>query len=200
MRTHQVEWLSESDFIIKCLIRVLLIYPSCIINIILTLHISTDEDDESGEDEQNPLSRQSSGRRFSKLINQKESGPDDMPDCVLQFKSVYRCRICPRIICLTEQTMSVHLKSKRHARSEKQLKENRLKEALNSDGEIENQETAAEMNARVIAIANAKKSKNKGRQRQKNRLKKKKKSEDGPKVESETKESTAVIAKKRRKK
>ncbi|CAN1160866.1 hypothetical protein LINPERHAP2_LOCUS23597 [Linum perenne] len=113
-----------------------------------------DEDDESGEDEQNPLSRQSSGRRFSKLINQKESGPDDMPDCVLQFKSVYRCRICPRIICLTEQTMSVHLKSKRHARSEKQLKENRLKEALNSDGEIENQETAAEMNARVIAIAN----------------------------------------------
>ncbi|CAN1851186.1 hypothetical protein LINPERHAP1_LOCUS40127, partial [Linum perenne] len=162
--------------------------------------ISTDEDDESGEDEQNPLSHHLSGRRFSKPINQKESGPDDMPDCVLQFKSVYRCRICPRIICLTEQTMSVHLKSKRHARSEKQLKENRLKEALNSDGEIENQETAAEMNARVIAIANAKKSKNKGRQRQKNRLKKKKKSEDGPKVESETKESTAVIAKKRRKK
>ncbi|CAN1851190.1 hypothetical protein LINPERHAP1_LOCUS40127 [Linum perenne] len=119
-----------------------------------TSSISTDEDDESGEDEQNPLSHHLSGRRFSKPINQKESGPDDMPDCVLQFKSVYRCRICPRIICLTEQTMSVHLKSKRHARSEKQLKENRLKEALNSDGEIENQETAAEMNARVIAIAN----------------------------------------------
>ncbi|CAN1851189.1 hypothetical protein LINPERHAP1_LOCUS40127 [Linum perenne] len=122
--------------------------------IAISRYFDEPKDDESGEDEQNPLSHHLSGRRFSKPINQKESGPDDMPDCVLQFKSVYRCRICPRIICLTEQTMSVHLKSKRHARSEKQLKENRLKEALNSDGEIENQETAAEMNARVIAIAN----------------------------------------------
>ncbi|CAN0896640.1 hypothetical protein LINGRAHAP2_LOCUS18614 [Linum grandiflorum] len=159
---------------------------------------STDEDDAS-EDE----------RRFSKPNDRKGVSttvkgfaPADMPHCVLQFKSVYRCRICPRIICLTDQTMRVHLASKRHARSEKLLKENRLKVAMNSDGEIENQETPAEMNARILAIAAEKpknKSKNRGRQRQKNRMKKKK-SEDGPKVESKTKESTGGLAKKRQKK
>lgn len=41
----------------------------------------------------------------------------------------------------------------RHARSEKLLKENRLKAMLNSDGEIENQETALEMHARIVALA-----------------------------------------------
>lgn len=31
---------------------------------------------------------------------------------VLKFKSVFKCRICPRVICLTEDTLRVHLQSK----------------------------------------------------------------------------------------
>ncbi|KAJ6402484.1 hypothetical protein OIU84_014560 [Salix udensis] len=86
--------------------------------------------------------------------------------------------ICPRIICLTEETMRTHLISKRHARSEKLMKENRLKVMLNSDGEIENmdEETHAERHARTVALAQSistKKNKG-GRQRQRKRLQKRK--------------------------
>ncbi|KAJ6324263.1 hypothetical protein OIU76_011548 [Salix suchowensis] len=44
---------------------------------------------------------------------------------------------------------------RRHARSEKLMKENRLKVMLNSDGEIENmdEETHAERHARTVALA-----------------------------------------------
>ncbi|KAG5236704.1 rRNA-processing protein [Salix suchowensis] len=44
---------------------------------------------------------------------------------------------------------------RRHARSEKLMKENRLKLMLNSDGEIENmdEETHAERHARTVALA-----------------------------------------------
>ncbi|KAG5247362.1 lisH domain-containing protein [Salix suchowensis] len=108
----------------------------------------------------------------------EESVPDDVPDCILKCKSVYKCRICPRIICLTEETMRTHLISKRHARSEKLMKENRLKVMLNSDGEIENmdEETHAERHARTVALAqctSTKKNKG-GRQRQRKRLQKRK--------------------------
>lgn len=40
------------------------------------------------------------------------SMPSDMPDCIFKIKSVFRCRICPTIICLTEETLRAHLKSK----------------------------------------------------------------------------------------
>ncbi|KAG4401931.1 hypothetical protein GLYMA_02G090200v4 [Glycine max] len=56
------------------------------------------------------------------------------------LSKVFKCRLCPRIICLSEETLRDHLQSKRHARSEKLLSEGRLKAILNSDGEIENQE------------------------------------------------------------
>lgn len=36
----------------------------------------------------------------------------DLPSCVLKAKSVFKCKICPRIICLTEETLRTHLKSK----------------------------------------------------------------------------------------
>ncbi|XWS36910.1 hypothetical protein CRYUN_Cryun20dG0125700 [Craigia yunnanensis] len=93
----------------------------------------------------------------------EESLPDDFPDCILKRKSVFKCKLCPRIVCLNEETMRAHFKSKRHARSEKLLKEGRLKTVLNSDGEIENQETSAETHAPVNAIAQDKqKKKHKG--------------------------------------
>lgn len=110
----------------------------------------------------------------------------DLPSCVLKAKSVFKCKICPRIICLTEETLRTHLKSKRHARSEKLLSEGRLKIMLNSDGELEaleEEETHQERHAATLAAAaaaveqsrqkSAKAKKNKGRQRQRMRAKKK---------------------------
>uniref|UniRef100_A0A7N0TWJ0 C2H2-type domain-containing protein n=1 Tax=Kalanchoe fedtschenkoi TaxID=63787 RepID=A0A7N0TWJ0_KALFE len=99
----------------------------------------------------------------------------DLASCVLHRKSVFRCRMCPKITCLSEETMKVHLNSKRHRRAEKQMKEGRLRFMLNSDGEIEEEaETHAERHARVLASTNGegkKKNSKGGRQRQKLRKK-----------------------------
>ncbi|EOY04064.1 Uncharacterized protein TCM_019327 [Theobroma cacao] len=100
---------------------------------------------------------------ISNTPTKEDSLPDDFPTCILKCKSVFKCKLCPRIVCLNEETMRAHLKSKRHARSEKLLKEGRLKTTLNSDGEIENQETATETHAPVDAVAQDKqKKKHKG--------------------------------------
>ncbi|XP_057994750.1 uncharacterized protein LOC110659001 isoform X2 [Hevea brasiliensis] len=165
----------------------------------------TNEDDGTGNEKQIPVGPRLSSKHGAGILKkefngeaQKESEPADMPDFVLKFKSVYRCRICPRIVCLTEQTMMTHLNSKRHARSEKLLKENRLKAMLNSDGEIENQETPTEMHNRIVALAeNKSKKKNKGRQRQKKRSRTKK----GREILNmeKTRGSTKAPAKKRHK-
>eukprot|EP00257_Ricinus_communis_P020850 XP_015580192.1 uncharacterized protein LOC8265015 isoform X2 [Ricinus communis] len=106
---------------------------------------------EDGSDKEIHIGSQLSNKHDA--LGKKELEPASMEDFVLRFKSVYKCRLCPRIVCLTEETMKTHLNSKRHVRSEKLLKENRLKAMLNSDGEIENQETPAEMHARVMALA-----------------------------------------------
>ncbi|XP_027188115.1 uncharacterized protein [Cicer arietinum] len=79
----------------------------------------------------------------SNVMAEEKPLPTDIPSTyVLKFKSVFKCRLCPRIICLTEDTLRNHLQSKRHARSEKLHKEGRLKAVLNSDGEIESQEVS----------------------------------------------------------
>lgn len=124
---------------------------------------------------------------------------NDILDCVLKCKSVFKCKLCPRIVCLTEETLKAHLKSKRHARSEKLLREGRLKMMLNSDGEIEGDgETHQERHVSTLALAESNKNatlkskKNKGRQRQRKRLKKKTSEELTPKY-------TNKSAKKRRK-
>lgn len=113
----------------------------------------------------------------------KNAITNDVLDCVLKSKSVFKCKLCPRIVCLTEETLNAHLKSKRHARSEKLLKEGRLKMMLNSDGEIEGEEedgeTHQERHASTLALVQSNKNaaqeskKNKGRQRQRKRLRKK---------------------------
>uniref|UniRef100_J3N640 Uncharacterized protein n=1 Tax=Oryza brachyantha TaxID=4533 RepID=J3N640_ORYBR len=51
----------------------------------------------------------------------------DLNKYILKCQSVYKCKLCPRIICLNEEMVRVHLKSKRHARSKKLLGEGRLK-------------------------------------------------------------------------
>ncbi|KAK7340919.1 hypothetical protein VNO77_21637 [Canavalia gladiata] len=78
----------------------------------------------------------------SNVLAEKKSLPTAMPSYILKCKSVFKCRICPRIICLSEDTLRDHLQSKRHARSEKLLDEGRLNAMLNSDGEIENLEVS----------------------------------------------------------
>lgn len=77
------------------------------------------EDDETVNHRQIPVGLQLSSKHGSEILKKditvmadKESVPADMPDCVLKCKSVYRCRICPRIVCLTEETMKAHLNSK----------------------------------------------------------------------------------------
>ncbi|XP_020977049.1 uncharacterized protein LOC107639476 isoform X2 [Arachis ipaensis] len=72
------------------------------------------------------------------LVDENKSVPVDALSYILKCKSVFKCRICPRIICLNEAMLRDHLQSKRHAHSEKLLNEGRLKAILNSDGEIEN--------------------------------------------------------------
>ncbi|KAL8472653.1 hypothetical protein ACS0TY_029749 [Phlomoides rotata] len=36
----------------------------------------------------------------------------DTADCVIKCKSVFKCRLCPRIVCLSEDTIKAHLSSK----------------------------------------------------------------------------------------
>ncbi|KAL6520140.1 hypothetical protein OROHE_017283 [Orobanche hederae] len=61
----------------------------------------------------------------------------DVSNCVLKCKSVFKCKLCPRIVCLSEETIKAHLISKRHARSEKLRREGRLKLMLDDNGQIE---------------------------------------------------------------
>ncbi|XP_041007843.1 uncharacterized protein LOC121252312 isoform X2 [Juglans microcarpa x Juglans regia] len=130
-----------------------------------------DDDAETGNEKQILTESHLSGKygsealeTHSNIVAEKESLPADIPAYIMKCKSVFKCRICPRIICLNEETLRAHLNSKRHARSEKLLNEGRLKDMLNSDGEIENQETPAEMNARILALPlNNKKRKSRNR-------------------------------------
>ncbi|CAK9236580.1 unnamed protein product [Sphagnum troendelagicum] len=99
-------------------------------------------------------------------------------------RGVYKCRLCPKILCLSEETMQAHLGSKGHARSVKQLVEGKLKVQLDSDGEEEEDgETHAERNARMKATAQmkvepVKRKRNVGRQQQRKRVKQKQKPDD----------------------
>lgn len=105
----------------------------------------------------------------------------DFANYILKCKSVYKCKLCPRIMCLNEEMVRVHLKSKRHARSKKLLGEGRLKMMLNSDGELEEEEeTHAERHARTIALAQQvqKPKKDSGRQRQNRRKKRSRKHQE----------------------
>ncbi|CAA0839640.1 Unknown protein [Striga hermonthica] len=103
--------------------------------------LPTSDDDVIAQD-----SRKNGG--VDNILAAVEQGPNkaliDTTDCVLKCKSVFKCKLCPRIVCLSEETLKAHLNSKasknisfRHARSEKLRKEGRLKLMLNDDGEIE---------------------------------------------------------------
>ncbi|XP_059670715.1 uncharacterized protein LOC132316223 isoform X2 [Cornus florida] len=144
--------------------------------------LKNDDDSGSGDDRTN-INRSPSAKKDaepfkmqSDIVAEKDSVPSDDAGCILKCKSVFRCKLCPRIVCLTEESLKAHLKSKRHARSEKLLSEGRLKHMLNSDGDTDG-ETHAERHARIMAPAQnsvISKRKNKGRQRQRERKRLKK--------------------------
>ncbi|KAF5188304.1 hypothetical protein FRX31_022113 [Thalictrum thalictroides] len=171
---------------------------------------SSDDDEEIGNDITNFFDGSLTGKGNAEAevaqINtrtKKDSIETDYSDRILKCKSVYKCRLCPRLVCLTEESLRAHLNSKRHARSEKLLKEGRLKFMLNSDGEIEEDpETHAERHARTLALAQQdssnKKKKNRGRQRQRLRLKRKKNG-DAPEKAKEKEPTKNRTNKKRRK-
>ncbi|ERN20332.1 uncharacterized protein LOC18448742 isoform X2 [Amborella trichopoda] len=133
--------------------------------------------------------------------DKKEPFEANIDDCVIKCRSVYKCRLCPRIVCLSEEVLRAHLKSKRHDRSKKLFAEGRLKLMLNSDGEIEeDQETHAERHARTVATAQSSsnpKTRSRGRQRQ--RLRARKKMLNGRMKESKSKGPADSPKKKRHK-
>ncbi|XP_031253257.1 uncharacterized protein LOC116111202 [Pistacia vera] len=164
-----------------------------------------EDDAEIGNDEEIFVDNQLSSKQGAEVtksntIAEKASMAAGVPDCLLQIKSVFRCRICPRIICLTEETLRAHLNSKRHARSDKLLKEHRLKSILNDDGEIENQETAGELHARIVALAeNTEKNKNKNKRRHRKRNLSSKENTNEKSITKKAKQLIESPAKKRRK-
>ena len=62
-----------------------------------------EEDSETGNERKSHINSQ---------LSDKELLSGDFPACVLKCKSVFKCRICPRIVCLNEETLKAHLKSK----------------------------------------------------------------------------------------
>lgn len=143
----------------------------------------------SADEEEEGTERGGRGIKDSELITEHVNESDkgiasteedpiqaELDNCILKCKAVFKCRLCPRIVCLSEDTVKAHLSSKRHARSKKLLGEGRLKLMLNSDGEIEeDQETHAERHSRIVALAKepaAPAKKDSGRQRQNLRRKK----------------------------
>ncbi|KAJ8620490.1 hypothetical protein MRB53_029019 [Persea americana] len=84
-----------------------------------------------------------------KAFNAKDTAQADFDDYLLKCKSVFKCRLCPRIVH-ADLAATVGMQ----ARSKKLLGEGRLKFMLNGDGEIEeDQETHAERHARIVAPA-----------------------------------------------
>ncbi|MCO5614344.1 hypothetical protein L7F22_068623 [Adiantum nelumboides] len=110
-----------------------------------------------------------------------EEAVDFADECVVSCKKVLKCRLCPKTICLSRESMQAHLVSKKHARSLKLLSEGRLKAMVNSDGEEEEQgETHAERHARILASfekeaakPSPERKRASGRQRQRRRAKNK---------------------------
>lgn len=102
--------------------------------------------------------------------NPEKDGMDfDVKDCVIKCKSVFKCRLCPRIVCLSEETLKAHLNSKKHARSEKLQSEGRLKFMLNSDGQVEGDTHAENHAATMVSGLKSTEPKKKGKGRWKQR-------------------------------
>lgn len=47
-----------------------------------------------------------------RTLNSSDPIQSEFADYILQCKSVFKCRLCPRIVCLNEDTVKAHLNSK----------------------------------------------------------------------------------------
>lgn len=45
-------------------------------------------------------------------VNKDDAIEADLNNYILKCKSVYKCKLCPRIMCLSEEMLRVHLESK----------------------------------------------------------------------------------------
>lgn len=79
---------------------------------------TNDDEIEAGNVVQPAIKRHSSRKSDAEIVDplsntmaEKDSSPSDV-GYVLKCKSVFKCRLCPRIVCLTEETLMTHLKSK----------------------------------------------------------------------------------------
>ena len=82
----------------------------------MTGSIANDDDDGTGNDGKNVIKSHSSRKSDAEIVDmlsmaEKDSAPSDV-GCILKCKSVFKCRLCPRIVCLTEESLKSHLKSK----------------------------------------------------------------------------------------
>ena len=82
----------------------------------MTGSIANDDDDGTGNDGKNVVKSHSSRKSDAEIVDmlsmaEKDSAPSDV-GCILKCKSVFKCRLCPRIVCLTEESLKGHLKSK----------------------------------------------------------------------------------------
>eukprot|EP00243_Klebsormidium_subtile_P001740 TRINITY_DN13224_c0_g1_i1.p1 TRINITY_DN13224_c0_g1~~TRINITY_DN13224_c0_g1_i1.p1 ORF type:complete len:296 (-),score=58.88 TRINITY_DN13224_c0_g1_i1:109-996(-) len=134
---------------------------------------------------------------WAEAVEDTERGRNELDEeeLVVQVGKVFKCRLCPNVLCLNEHTMLAHLKSKKHARYLQQLAAGTGRLLIDSDGEdlAEEAETHAERHSRMLELAavdkagteaaeqepllKTKRGKESGRQRQRKRLKMKEQGE-----------------------
>lgn len=76
-----------------------------------------DEDTEAGKQilSESPLPgklQRTIKDRDSKTEDKNDVIPADALAYILKCKSIFKCRICPRVVCLNEDSLKAHLKSK----------------------------------------------------------------------------------------
>lgn len=80
--------------------------------------LPTSDDDVAAQNGRQNIIDSFPGREGNSVLTRAQHSPEkdkthfDMTDCVLKCKSVFKCRLCPRIVCLSEETLKAHLNSK----------------------------------------------------------------------------------------
>jgi hypothetical protein len=100
-----------------------------------------DGDDNSDADDYGGTLEKMSMNRFLEEPPEEEE-ENYILGCMIQSKSVYKCRYCPTVVCLNENTMQAHVSSKKHARMEKLVKEGKIR---TDDEEVDDLETASQV-------------------------------------------------------
>ncbi|KFK40767.1 hypothetical protein AALP_AA2G038200 [Arabis alpina] len=100
---------------------------------------AADDDDADEEEEEEDdgyrgrLEKTSMNRDFHLEEPPEEEEENYILGCMIKCNKVYKCRYCPKVICLNEISMNAHVASKKHAYCEKLHRE----KMLGSDDEVE---------------------------------------------------------------